>query len=40
MLKVAGFKPEEINKASDDEIFEKVLSLIGCYGATFEIEEK
>lgn len=40
MLGVAGFNSNKIKEASDDEIFEKVLSLIGCYGATFKIEKE
>lgn len=39
MLCVAGFSYEEIHAATDDEIFEKVLALIDCYGATFEVKE-
>lgn len=35
MLKVAGFDLTEIDSATDDEIFGKVLSLIDCYGASF-----
>lgn len=34
MLTVAGFNPDRIYKASEEEIFHKVLSLIECYGAT------
>lgn len=40
MLGVAGVKSNKIKEASDDDIFEKVLSLIGCYGATFKIEKE
>lgn len=39
MLEVAGFSLEKLRKASDDEIFEKVLSMIDCYGAAFEVKE-
>lgn len=35
ILCVAGFSFDEIYQATDDEIFEKVLSMIDCYGATF-----
>lgn len=37
MLQLAGFDPDEIENASEDEIFEKVLSLLDCYGATYKI---
>ncbi len=39
MLAVAGFGLEEISEATDDEIFEKVLGMIDCYGVTFEVKE-
>lgn len=39
MLKLAGFNYDEISRASDDEIFEKVLTMTDCYGATFEVKE-
>lgn len=39
MLHVAGFPYEETQRATDDEIFEKVLSMIDCYGATFKAKE-
>ena len=39
MLGVAGFSIKEIEEATDDEIFAKVLSMIKCYGATFEVKE-
>lgn len=35
MLELAGFF--SINEKSDDEVFEKVMSMILCYGATYEI---
>ena len=37
MLCVAGFSWDEINRATDDEIFEKVLTMIDCYGMTFDV---
>ena len=37
MLCVAGFDYEKIHNATDNEIFEKVLTMIDCYGATFEV---
>jgi len=40
MLIVAGWSYNEIHSASNIEIFEKVLELIACYGATFEIGGK
>ena len=40
MLCVAGFSCEEITGATDDEIFEKVLSLSECYGMKFEMKER
>lgn len=40
MLIVAGWDFQKIQAASDDEIFEKVLEQIDCYGATFEIGGK
>lgn len=40
MLAVAGWDFQKIQAASDDEIFEKVLEQIDCYGATFEIGGK
>ena len=39
MLTVAGFRLEEIRNATDDEIFEKVLAMNDCYGATFKVKE-
>lgn len=39
MLTVAGWSYDEIRRATDDEIFEKVLTLIDCYGATFKMKE-
>lgn len=39
MLHIAGFSYEETHLATDDEIFEKVLSMIDCYGATFKVKE-
>jgi hypothetical protein len=38
MLGVAGFY-KQAEKMSDDEVFEKVLTLIECYGATSSILE-
>lgn len=38
MLTVAGFNYEEIHSSSDDEIFEKVLSMIDCYGAAVTLD--
>lgn len=38
MLRVAGFSYEETHQATDDEVFERVLSMIDCYGATFEVK--
>ena len=34
MLGVAGFNSRAIAELSDDEVFEKVLRMIECYGAT------
>lgn len=39
MLCVAGFSFEEIRAATDDEVFEKVLTMIDCYGVTFDVKE-
>lgn len=36
MLTVAGFNYDEIYNASDGEIFEKVLSMVDIYGATYK----
>lgn len=38
-LGVAGYF-KEIIQATDDEVFEKVLTLLDCYGATFKVKEK
>lgn len=34
MLELAGF--HDLNEKSDEEVFEKVMSMILCYGATYE----
>ena len=39
MLCVAGYSRDEIYRATDDEVFEKVLNMVDCYGATFEMNE-
>ena len=38
-LCIAGYSHEEIQRATDDEIFKMALSMSGCYGVTFEIKE-
>ena len=38
MLTVAGFEYNTIYNATEDEVFGKVLSMLDCYGATFEIQ--
>lgn len=38
-LCIAGYSYEEIQRATDDEIFKIALSMSDCYGVTFEIEE-
>jgi hypothetical protein len=40
MLAVAGWDFHKIQSASDDEIFEKVLEQIDCYGASFDVKEE
>lgn len=40
MLQLAGFKSDEIQNATDDEIFEKVLSMTECYGAAFTVQKE
>lgn len=39
MLRVAGFSYEEIQQATDDEIFKMALSMSDCYGVSFEFLE-
>ena len=39
MLGLAGFDYDKMHNATDDEVVEKVLSMIECYGATYEISE-
>lgn len=39
-LCVAGYSHDEIYRATDDEIFGKVLDMMTCYGATFEVKEE
>lgn len=36
MLQVAGFSYSELSRATDDEIFKITLSMIECYGVTFD----
>lgn len=39
MLGVAGFNYNEISNATDEEVFEKVLTMIDCYGVTFKLHD-
>ena len=40
MLNLAGYWQSESSQETDDEIFKKVLSMIDCYGASFNERRK
>ena len=39
MLRVAGFSYEEIQQATDEDIFKMALSMSDSYGVSFEFKE-